>query len=151
MERMIDQKYVKELGELTFSLLKKCHEKEERLASQFKITVPEFRCIRMFRDESQLPIKTLLERVELSSSRLSRILESLENKGFVTRKLDVSDRRSILVNLTKKGKSLTGDLENRFIEIHHEILSGVPDEMHESLTTGLRNLIISLNRWLDES
>lgn len=151
MERMIDQKYVKELGELTFSLLKKCHEKEERLASQFKITVPEFRCIRMFRDESQLPIKTLLERVELSSSRLSRILESLENKGFVTRKLDVSDRRSILVNLTKKGKSLTGDLENRFIEIHHEILSGVPDEMHESLTTGLRNLITSLNRWLDES
>ncbi len=151
MEPMIDQKYVKELGELTFNLLKKCHEKEERIASQFKITVPEFRCLRMFRDESQIPIKTLLERVELSSSRLSRILESLENKGFVTRKLDVSDRRSILVNLTKKGKSLTGDIENRFIEIHHEILSGVPDEMHESLTTGLRNLIISLNRWLDES
>lgn len=151
MERMIDQKYVKELGELTFSLLKKCQEKEERLASQFKITVPEFRCIRMFRDDTQLHIKTLIERVNLSSSRLSRILESLEDKGFVTRKLDRSDRRSIIVFLTKKGISLFGELEERFMEIHSDILDGVPENMHEPLTSGLRDLLVSLNRWLDES
>jgi len=151
MERMIDQKYVKELGELTFNLLKKCQEKEERLASQLKITVPEFRCIRMFRDDTQLHIKTLIERVDLSSSRLSRILESLEDKGFVTRKLDRSDRRSIIVSLTKKGISLFGELEKRFMEIHYDILEGVPENMHEPLTSGLRDLLGSLNRWLDES
>jgi len=151
MEPMIDQKYVKELGELTFGLLKKCHEKEERLASQFKITVPEFRCVRMFRDDTQLHIKTLIERVDLSSSRLSRILESLEDKGFITRKLDRSDRRSIIVSLTKKGVSLVGGLEERFMEVHSDILNGVPENMHEPLTSGLRDLLGSLNRWLDES
>lgn len=151
MKPMIDQKHVKELGELTFNLLKKCHEKEERLASQFKITVPEFRCLRMFRDEPQLPVRSLLERVELSGSRLSRILESLEDKGFVNRKLDTSDRRSILVALTKKGKSLTAELEQRFLEIHQDILEGIPEHMHEPLTSGLRNLLVSLNHWLDET
>ncbi len=151
MKSMTKHNFAKELGEITFSLLKKCHEKEERLASQFKLTVPEFRCIRVFRDETQLSVKTIIERTELSGSRLSRILEGLENKGFLTRKLDHSDRRSIVVLMTKKGKSLVGDLETQFMQIHEEILDGVPDNMHEPLITGMRDLLNSLNHWLDES
>jgi DNA-binding MarR family transcriptional regulator len=151
MEQKITENYAKDLGELTFSLLKKCQEKEERLSSQFKITVPEFRCLRSFRGDSLLSVKTLVERIALSGSRLTRILEGLENKGFITRKLDAHDRRSIIVSLTKKGRSLEHDLEERFMEIHHEILKGVPDHMHEPLTTGLRNLLSSLDRWLGES
>ncbi len=151
METTTKQQFAKELGEITFTLLKKCHEKEERLASQFKISVPEFRCIRMFRDDTQLSVKNLIERTELSGSRLTRILESLEDKGFVTRKLDQNDRRSITVSLTKKGKSLVGDLEEQFMQIHEEILDGVPSEMHHPLTSGMRDLLTSLDRWLDKS
>ena len=151
MKSMTKYQFAKELGEITFSLLKKCHEKEERLSAQFKLTVPEFRCIRMFRDETQLSVKKLVERTELSGSRLSRILESLENKGFVIRKLDHSDRRSVIVSMTKKGKSLMGDLEEQFMQIHEEILDGVGDDMHEPLISGMRDLLNSLDHWLDKS
>jgi MarR family transcriptional regulator, organic hydroperoxide resistance regulator len=39
----------------------------------------------------------------ISSARIAAALNSLEGKGFVTRQIDVDDRRRILVNLTEAG------------------------------------------------
>lgn len=40
----------------------------------------------------------------ISTARVAATLNSLEKKGFITRKIDVSDRRRILVGLTPLGK-----------------------------------------------
>lgn len=40
----------------------------------------------------------------ISSARIAATLNSLENKGLITRKIDTSDRRRILVDLTPNGK-----------------------------------------------
>jgi len=40
----------------------------------------------------------------ISSARIAAALNSLENKGFVTRQIDPSDRRRILVQLTPAGR-----------------------------------------------
>lgn len=57
----------------------------------------------------------------ISSARVAAALNSLERKGMVTRQIDTSDRRRILVDLTPKGKALA--------EKHHqeamEIMAGV--------------------------
>lgn len=139
-----------EIAELTFKLLSNCQEKEERLAQQFSISVPEFRTLRVFRTDRQLQVKELLERVNLSGSRLSRILESLEERGFLTRSIDPDDRRSIVVTLTKKGSTMAKNLEERYIQIHEEILEGIPEELHEPLMQGLNKMLSSLERWLKE-
>src|SRR3990167_3182663 len=97
------REFSSQIAELTFQLLANCQEKEERLAGQFGITAAEFRTLRMFRDEPQLTVKVLVERVGLSGSRLSRILEALEEKGYLGRSIDSQDRRSIDVSLTPKG------------------------------------------------
>ncbi|KAB2921549.1 MAG: MarR family transcriptional regulator [Bacteroidetes bacterium] len=140
-----------EVAELTFNLLAGCQEKEERFAAQLKITVSEFRCVRAFRGEKSLPVKTLVERVKLSGSRLTRILTTLEKNGYLQRSIDLHDRRSITVVLTKKGIDLSQRLEARYLQIHEEILSGIPREMHAPLIAGLRNMLGSLERWLHHS
>jgi len=71
-------------------------------------------------------IKTLTERLALSGSRLTRIVDELENKGLVTRAFHQEDRRSILVILTKRGATIAKQLENRYIQIHEEILTEFP-------------------------
>lgn len=147
----IIQKHAAEVAELTFKLLANCQEKEERLAAQFGISVAEFRTVRLFRNEATLSVKTLVERVGLSGSRLSRILESLERKGFLTRSISLHDRRSIDVALTSKGCALARSLETRYIQIHQEILEGIPQELHEPLLTGLAKMLSSLERWLREA
>ncbi len=140
-----------EIAELTFQLLANCQEKEERLAGQLKIHVSEFRCIRAFRGDHSLPVKTLVDRINLSGSRLTRILGSLEKQGYVHRVIDEKDRRSITVNLSKKGIELSRKLEKRYIQIHEEILAGIPKEVHAPLISGLHNMLTSLKDWLSNT
>jgi DNA-binding MarR family transcriptional regulator len=140
-----------ELAELTFQLLADCQHKEERIAEQLKITVSEFRCLRAFRGEKHLQVKHLIERIQLSGSRLTRILEALEEHGYVTRTIDPKDRRSITVTLTKKGIALSATLEKRYLQIHEEILDGIPRKMHGVLLGGLHNMLTSLQGWLRAS
>ena len=41
----------------------------------------------------------------ISGARIATTLNSLENKGYITRRIDPSDRRRILVTLTDKGRA----------------------------------------------
>jgi len=137
-----------DLGNLTFQLLVCCHEKETKLAAQFGLTSSEFRTLRVFQGDKVLHVKELIDRVGLSGSRLTRILDGLEKKGFLRRDLDSRDRRSIVVTLTEKGATISQRLEARFGQIHQEILADVPEEMHEPLMNGLGKMLLSLNQWL---
>ena len=142
-------KSARAIADVTFKLLASCQEKEERIAENLSVTVSEFRCLRIFRGDRQLSIKTLIERLDLSGSRLTRILDTLEKKGYLIRSIDPNDRRSISVRLTKKGVELSSVLEKHYIEIHEEILRGIPTSMHEALISGLENLLKSLDEWLN--
>jgi DNA-binding MarR family transcriptional regulator len=48
----------------------------------------------------------LAKELELSPSRLTRILDSLEKRDLTRRELSPLDRRSMLVTLTPKGKQM---------------------------------------------
>ena len=50
--------------------------------------------------------------MDVSSARVAAALNSLENKGLITRQIDKSDRRKILVRLTQEGELLA--------EKHHQ-------------------------------
>lgn len=43
--------------------------------------------------------------MNISSARIAAVLNSLEGKELVTRKIDSEDRRRVLVDLTEKGKA----------------------------------------------
>jgi len=44
--------------------------------------------------------------MNVSSARIAAALNSLESKGLITRRIDLSDRRKILVAITPEGKVL---------------------------------------------
>lgn len=48
----------------------------------------------------------LAKELELSPSRLTRILDSLENRALIVRQLSEQDRRSMLVTLTDQGNEM---------------------------------------------
>ena len=48
--------------------------------------------------------------MDISTARMAAALNSLERKGLITRRIDPSDRRQILVDLTDKGKEFAGGL-----------------------------------------
>lgn len=63
----------------------------------------------------------LARELELSPSRLTRILDALESRGLITRMLSDTDRRNISVFLSKKGESLVHAYKCADIEIPEEL------------------------------
>lgn len=137
-----------DIAELTFQLLASCQEKEQRIAKDLGITVPEFRLLRIFRGAKHIPVRNLVERSNLSGSRLTRILDSLEKGGYLMRSIDPTDRRVITATLSKKGLELSRVMEENYLRIHQEILDGIPKELHAPMISGMHNMLSTMDRWL---
>lgn len=140
-----------QLADLTFNLLANCQEKEARLAKKYDLTEAEFRCLRVFSKNEVLNNKQLAERMHLSASRLTRILDGLVSKGYVTREIKTEDRRNMDVVLTKKGIALVGKLEAAYVDIHKSILMNIEQTQHKSLLKAMKSLLEALEKWIKNS
>jgi len=58
-----------------------------------------------------------------SPARIAAELSSLENKGLITRTIDPTNRRRILVFLTPKGQKCADDYHRESIEVATELIS----------------------------
>lgn len=74
---------------------------------------------------------TLARELELSPSRLSRILETLEQRGLLERTISSSDRRNVSLSLTKEGEIVVEKLHCTKIAMPPHIEMAI-----ESLHTG---------------
>ncbi|MBL7994320.1 MarR family transcriptional regulator [bacterium] len=140
-----------QLAELTFNLLEGCHEKEARLAKKHGLSPAEFRCLRLFGLTEKSSNKKIAERMNLSPSRLSRVLDGLVSKGYMTRKIDEEDRRNMMVSLSRKGVQIVENLNIDYTRIHQEILNNIEQAQHKNLIRGMSSLLTALNKWMDES
>ena len=68
-----------------------------------------------FHQRSVLPSE-ISNRMGISSARIAAALNSLERKGLITRKIDISDRRRILVDLTPEGKAMADEQHQKAME-----------------------------------
>lgn len=139
------------LANLTFSLLANCQEKEVHLAELHGLTQAEFRCLRLFGTDESLNNKTIAERMNLSPSRLTRIIDGLVKKRYIRRDIDPNDRRNMKVNLSTKGKSLVQQLNKAYVDIHEEILMDIDPSQHEQLIVAMTHLLEALEKWLEKT
>ncbi len=65
--------------------------------------------------------------MNMDRSSLSRMVDSLEKKGIVSRKADLGDRRRVLISLTEKGEKYYEIIQDKMEEIHASI-AGFLDE-----------------------
>ena len=136
------------LANLTFNLLANCQEKEIHLAELHGLTQAEFRCLRLFGSDESLNNKTIAERMSLSPSRLTRIIDGLVKKEYINREIDPNDRRNMRVALSNKGRSLVNQLNKAYVDIHHEILQDIDPSQHEQLITAMTHLLEAIEKWL---
>ena len=148
---MVTNSTASRLANLTFSLLANCQEKEVHLAELHGLTQAEFRCLRLFGTDESLNNKTIAERMNLSPSRLTRIIDGLVKKFYIRREIDSNDRRNMKVNLSKKGKSLVQQLNKAYVDIHEEILLDINPSQHEQLIVAMTHLLEALEKWLEKT
>lgn len=136
------------LADLTFRLLASCHEKEERLAKNHGLTQAEFRCLRLIQAGENINNREIAERMKLSASRLTRIIDGLVQKGYVMREIEPTDRRNMRVYLSAKGVEFVQRLNGDYIDIHKEILADIDIEQHKPLINAMTHLLSALEKWI---
>jgi len=60
----------------------------------------------LWQHAASIPPSDLSAAMNVSTARVATALNSLENKGLVTRRINTDDRRMILVDLTEQGRCL---------------------------------------------
>jgi DNA-binding MarR family transcriptional regulator len=138
------------LADLTFNLLARCQEKEAWLAKEHGLFQAEFKCIRLFGSNESLNNTQISDRMKLSPSRLTRIIDTLVQKGYMKREIDQYDRRNMRVFLSRRGKLLTNKLNKAFVDIHYNILQDIDVSQHEPLITAMEHLQLAIEKWLEK-
>lgn len=67
-------------------------------------------------DENKVTSGTLSEKLNVTTPRMASILNSLENKGYIKRFCDETDRRKSLVTITQKGNELAQNVKNKLLK-----------------------------------
>lgn len=92
------------------------------------------------------------ERLGISAPAVSRTVKGLESKGFLERRLDDSDRRSIKIIVTDNGRSVLEENMKRCIALLDRIFARFSDEeladmvrLHCKLSDELNKIALSIN------
>lgn len=99
---------------------------EETLKEQTNLSLNEALCLCQS-GKGNLEPSNLAQELEISPSRLSRILDSLETRGFLVRSISEEDRRIINIDLTKKGQQT--------VETLHCTNISIPRHLEEAIKT----------------
>ena len=83
---------------------------------------------------------SLADRTGIKAPTVSITLRKMEKEGIVDRVVDESDLRKTHVYLTKKGRSLTEDMNKCIEEINALFTAGMTKEQEEFFLTSLENI-----------
>lgn len=75
-----------------------------------------------------ITISTLSARTSLANTTLTAMLDRMEKLGLIVRKPDPADRRSRLIALTEKARSLQDDYNNISQQMNEMYYAGFTDE-----------------------
>jgi len=78
-------------------------------------------------NNSPSPVNKLIRVFGFKNSTLTSIINRLEKKGMLRRKISMEDRRSYQIELTKSGQKIATELYNITRELEDKILKNISD------------------------
>ncbi len=127
----------KNIIEIIFTLKSKCCSQEEKIREELKLSPAEFKGLISIEPGVIMPCKILSQKMGLSVSRGSRVIEKLMNSGYIQEVKTKGDRRVMNVTLTKKGVITQRKILKILKECEHKILKKFSKPELESLISSL--------------
>lgn len=93
-------------------IYKTLYQFEKDFAELNAITINEAMLLCCLKDNETKSAGTICEYIGLSNSRVSKVITSVENKGFIRRNINKEDKRQMFFSLTPKGKEKVQEMMN---------------------------------------
>lgn len=100
----------------------------EQVLSQYGLTATQFFTLSVLWREDGMKFKDLAERLSIEGPSLTGTLDRLERAGYVERRDDPDDRRSLLVWVTPKGWTIRPEALAVAKELEEQICSAFSEE-----------------------
>lgn len=114
--------------------------------SELNLTSVQAMVLGFLTEEDQITSSELGKRTELDSATLTGILDRLEAAGFLERKSNPDDRRSIHIHLTPKGKAMGREASRVIVEANAEFLQVLTEEQKRDLHSIILTLRLNVPR-----
>lgn len=96
--------------------------------------------------QDDITISSLSAKTSLANTTLTAMLDRMEMLGLIVRKPDPADRRSRLIALTEKARSLQGDYANISQQMNERYYAGFTDEEIVVFEGYLQRVLSNLER-----
>ena len=101
-----------EIYKLINRINKKFEKLQRRIIKKENLTTAQYSILQQLWKTDEIQFKTLADECCCSQSTITGIVDTMEKKDIVVRKMNPEDRRSVLVILTDKGKVLEKETPN---------------------------------------
>lgn len=127
--------------DLIYELKKKCVQSDEDFFDSLDISQAEYNMFICLKNCKHFNSYSVAEKMQLSLSRVSRIIDKMVNKEFLTRSTNKMDRRAIDIKMTPQGK----EVMNKIIEYRNireeKLESKISEKEKEAIAVNLEKLI----------
>ncbi len=121
--------------DLIFELQKKCTIKSDEFIHKLDISQAEYNMFICLKNCNHFNSYSVAEKMSLSLSRVSRIIDKMVNKNYLTRTINKVDRRAIDIKITSKGKAILNEIITFTIEREEHIVK----QLNESEIAEIKN------------
>ena len=83
-------------------------------------------------------------RLGLDGSSLVRLIDLLEARGLIERRVDVMDRRARLIDLTEAGRVEVAKIRARILPVERNLLKGLPEAEVQSMLAAFEGIAARL-------
>lgn len=128
------------LEQSLFQLTDVIQKHQEIVQQRFKVSPVEIDILKLLEAEGDRKMKDIGERVRVKLSNLTNIIDRLEDLKLVRRVNSKTDRRSIFVHITTKGKKLLNDYAEFLRELSLRMREAMAEEQFGILVDGLEKI-----------
>ncbi len=113
-------------------------------ATRFNLDIPQWRILANLASRGDLSAQDIARYTYSHKSTISRAVQDLEDRGLITRKVLIVDKRSFTLSLTTEGRRLFRQLLPLVLEFEQTIVSSISVADARALLKGLTALETAL-------
>ena len=102
------------------------------------LTFTQLRGLSVLARRQPLRMSDLAESLGMTPASASALIERMEQRRFVTRRSDAEDRRTVLVELSRRGKHILDVMERGSSDHFGRLIEKMTPEERDALATTLR-------------